>query len=203
MLRFAVDELMGDLVFTSIGEGRDLIELLAEKPDLWDVNLSAWENDSAASRFKRSGYRDGYVSFVNEVTTKPVVGVGRYTSPDAMTTLIKKERLNMIGAAHPSIADPFLPKKIEESRIDDIRECIGCNICVSGDSHFLPIRCTQNPTMREEWRRGWYPERIAPKAADESILIVGAGPAGLEAARALGLRGYRLTLADQRSKAGA
>ena len=90
MLRFAVDELMGDLVFTSIGEGRDLIEMLAEKPDLWDVNLSAWENDSAASRFKRSGYRDGYVSFVNEVTTKPVVGVGRYTSPDAMTTLIKR-----------------------------------------------------------------------------------------------------------------
>ena len=51
MLRFAVDELMGDLVFTSIGEGRDLIEMLVEKPDLWDVNLNAWENDSAASRF--------------------------------------------------------------------------------------------------------------------------------------------------------
>ena len=57
--------------------------------------------------------------------------------------------------------------------------------------------------MREEWQRGWHPERIAPKAADGSILIVGAGPAGLEAARALGLRGYRLTLAGQRSKNGA
>ena len=54
--------------------------------------------------------------------------------------------LDFIGAARPSIADPFLPKKIEEGRIDDIRECIGCNICVSGDMTMSPVRCTQNPT---------------------------------------------------------
>ena len=201
-LRFAVDELMGDLGFTSTGEGRDLIEMLAEEPDLWDVNLSSWENDSATSRFKQSGFQDDYVAFVKEVTTKPVVGVGRYTSPDAMVSLIKTGRLDMIGAARPSIADPFLPKKIEEGRVEDIRECIGCNICVSGDNHFVPIRCTQNPTMGEEWRRGWHPERIAPKSNDDSVLIVGAGPAGLEAARALGQRGYRVTLADKATEAG-
>ena len=201
-LRFAVDELMGDLGFTSTGEGRDLIEMLAEEPDLWDVNLSSWKNDSATSRFKQSGFQDDYVAFVKEVTTKPVVGVGRYTSPDAMVSLIKTGRLDMIGAARPSIADPFLPKKIEEGRVEDIRECIGCNICVSGDNHFVPIRCTQNPTMGEEWRRGWHPERIAPKSNDDSVLIVGAGPAGLEAARALGQRGYRVTLADKASEAG-
>ena len=201
-LRFAVDELMGDLGFTSTGEGRDLIEMLAEEPDLWDVNLSSWKNDSATSRFKQSGFQDDYVAFVKEVTTKPVVGVGRYTSPDAMVSLIKTGRLDMIGAARPSIADPFLPKKIEEGRVEDIRECIGCNICVSGDNHFVPIRCTQNPTMGEEWRRGWHPERIAPKSSDDSVLIVGAGPAGLEAARALGQRGYRVTLADKASEAG-
>jgi dimethylamine/trimethylamine dehydrogenase len=201
-LRFAVDELMGDMGFTSTGEGRDLIEMLAEEPDLWDVNVGLWENDSASSRFKPSGFQDDYVAFVKDITTKPVVGVGRYTSPDAMVTLINKGRLDMIGAARPSIADPFLPKKIEEGRLEDIRECIGCNICVSGDNHFVPIRCTQNPTMGEEWRRGWHPERIAPRTADETVLIIGAGPAGLEAARALGQRGYRVTLADKSSEAG-
>ena len=201
-LRFAVDELLGDIGFTSAGEGRDLIEMLAEEPDLWDVNLSAWENDSATSRFKQSGFQDDYVSFVKEVTTKPVVGVGRYTSPDLMVKLIKKGQLDMIGAARPSIADPFLPKKIEEGRIEDIRECIGCNICVSGDHHSVPIRCTQNPTMGEEWRRGWHPERIGPKTSGGNVLIVGAGPAGLEAARALGQRGYRVTLADKANEAG-
>jgi dimethylamine/trimethylamine dehydrogenase len=201
-LRFAVDELLGDIGFTSAGEGRDLIEMLAEEPDLWDVNLSAWENDSATSRFKQSGFQDDYVSFVKEVTTKPVVGVGRYTSPDLMVKLIKNGQLDMIGAARPSIADPFLPKKIEEGRIEDIRECIGCNVCVSGDHHSVPIRCTQNPTMGEEWRRGWHPERIGPKTSGGTVLIVGAGPAGLEAARALGQRGYRVTLADKANEAG-
>jgi len=199
-LRFSVDELMGDLGFTSVGEGRDLIEMLAEIPDLWDVNISDWENDSATSRFKAQGYQDDYVSFVKQVTSKPVVGVGRYTSPDAMVSLVKNGALDFIGAARPSIADPFLPKKIEDGRIEDIRECIGCNICVSGDSNFVPIRCTQNPTMGEEWRRGWHPERIAPKSSDDTVLVVGGGPAGLECARALGQRGYQVTLAEQSSE---
>ena len=127
-IRFAVDELKGSMGFTSTGEGYDLIEMLAEEPDLWDVNISSWEHDSATSRFKQSGYQDDYVSFVKKITSKPVVGVGRYTSPDAMVSLVKSGQLDMIGAARPSIADPFLPKKIEEGRVEDIRECIGCNI---------------------------------------------------------------------------
>jgi len=110
--------------------------------------------------------------------------------------------LDFIGAARPSIADPFLPRKIEEGRIEDIRECIGCNICVSGDMTVTPIRCTQNPTMGEEWRRGWHPERIAPKRSEKRVLIVGAGPAGLEAARALGQRGYEVHLAEAARELG-
>ncbi|HEV2680924.1 MAG TPA: FAD-dependent oxidoreductase, partial [Rhodanobacter sp.] len=108
----------------------------------------------------------------------------------------------MIGCARPSIADPFLPRKIEEGRIDDIRECIGCNICVSGDMTISPIRCTQNPTMGEEWRKDWHPERIAPKRSASRVLVVGAGPAGLEAARALGQRGYEVSLAEARKELG-
>ena len=200
--RFSVDELRGALGMQSGGEGRDVVEMLAEIPDLWDVNIADWENDSATSRFKQTGYQDEYVSFVKSITTKPVVGVGRYTSPDQMVSLIKNGHLDFIGAARPSIADPFLPKKIEEGRIEDIRECIGCNICVASDSTFQPLRCTQNPTMGEEWRSGWHPERIAPRAADESVLIIGAGPAGLEAARALGQRGYDVTVAEQSDRIG-
>ncbi|MEM7522317.1 MAG: FAD-dependent oxidoreductase [Pseudomonadota bacterium] len=195
-IRFGVDEMMGEEGIQKDGEGRDLVEMLAEAPDLWDVNVSDWDNDSLTSRFGKSGFQDDYVSFVKSVTTKPVVGVGRYTSPDAMVSLIRGGQLDLIGAARPSIADPFLPKKIEEGRIEDIRECIGCNICVSADYHMVPLRCTQNPTMGEEWRRGWHPERIAPKTADESVLIIGGGPSGLEAARALGQRGYDVTLAE-------
>jgi dimethylamine/trimethylamine dehydrogenase len=65
-----------------------------------------------------------------------------------------------------------------------------------------PSRCTQNPAMGEEWRKGWHPEYIRPKESDSRILIVGAGPAGLEAARALGVRGYEVALAEATTELG-
>jgi len=201
-VRFATEEFLGVDGVCADGEAREIVHMLADLPDLWDVNVSAWHNDSAPSRFAGEGAQEPFIDWVKKVTTKPVVGVGRFTSPDTMASQLKRGVLDMIGAARPSIADPFLPRKIEEGRVDDIRECIGCNICVSGDLTHTPIRCTQNPTMGEEWRKGWHPERIAPKCDEERVLIVGAGPAGLEAARALGQRGYEVHLAEASRELG-
>jgi len=201
-VRIAVDEMMDPNGITSDSEGREVIEMLAELPDLWDVNVSDWSNDSVTSRFAEEGFQEAQVAFVKRVTSKPVVGVGRFTSPDAMVSQIRRGVLDMIGAARPSIADPFLPKKIEEGRLEDIRECIGCNICVSSDFDIVPLRCTQNPTAGEEWRKGWHPEVIAPKSSGDTVLVVGAGPAGLECARALGQRGYEVHLAEAGEELG-
>ena len=199
--RISMDEFLGaDGLEKS--EAEDAIGLLAELPDLWDLVLAAWENDSVTSRFGPEGGHEPFIEGVRKLTTKPVVAVGRYTSPDRMVSVIRKGLVDLIGCARPSIADPFLPRKIEEGRPEDIRECIGCNICVSGDFTMSPIRCTQNPTMGEEWRKGWHPERIRPKASNKSVLIVGAGPAGLEAALALGKRGYDVTLAEKGTELG-
>jgi dimethylamine/trimethylamine dehydrogenase len=201
-VRFAVDELLGAQGISAAEEGREVVAMLAELPDLWDVNVSSWSNDSQTSRFAPEGFQEEFVKFVKTVTTKPVVGVGRFTSPDAMVSQVRRGILDFIGAARPSIADPFLPRKIETGDIDDIRECIGCNICVSGDYSMTPIRCTQNPTMGEEWRKGWHPERVPPRAGDDAFLVVGAGPAGLECAQLLGQRGYSVYLAEAEAHLG-
>ena len=71
-LRIAVDELLGPEGITSAGEGREVVEMLAELPDLWDVNVSAWENDSQTSRFAEEGYQEPYIGFVKRATTKPI-----------------------------------------------------------------------------------------------------------------------------------
>jgi dimethylamine/trimethylamine dehydrogenase len=195
--RFATDELQGADGLQWQYEGQDIVGLLAELPDLWDVNISGWDNDSSTSRFEPSeGYQESYTAFVKTLTSKPVVGVGRFTSADTMVSQIRRGVLDLIGAARPSIADPFLPRKIDEGRIEDIRECIGCNICVAQDMMNAPIRCTQNPTQGEEWKQGWHPESIDAAASDDAVLVVGAGPAGLESALQLANRGYQVTLAE-------
>jgi dimethylamine/trimethylamine dehydrogenase len=179
------------------------VALLAELPDLWDVNVGgSLGNDSRSSRFSQEGFQEPHVAFVKSVTSKPVVGVGRFTSPDVMVAQVKRGVLDFIGAARPSIADPFLPRKIAEGREDEIRECIGCNICRAANNEAVPLRCTQNPTIGEEWRRGWHPETMPRKTTDEGVVIVGGGPAGLECALALGRRGHEVMLAEAQRELG-
>jgi len=184
------------------GETLEMFEILAELPDLWDINVADYSLEMGVSRFVPEGALEPYIACIKSLTSKPVVSVGRFTSPDTMASQIRRGIVDFIGAARPSIADPFLPQKIEEGRLEDIRECIGCNICYTGDGKGVPIRCTQNPTMSEEWRRGWHPEHVPVKGSQSRVLVVGAGPAGLEAAHVLGKRGYDVMLAEATRELG-
>ena len=201
-LRISLEELRARASENAPSEAHEVVALLAEVPDLWDVKLDSSPTDCPPSRFAPEGSHEPVIDFVKTITSKPVVGVGRFTSPDTMVGQIRRGVLDLIGAARPSIADPFLPDKIGTGREQDIRECIGCNICISSWHDGVPVRCTQNPTAGEEWRRGWHPERIAPAAAPAAVLIVGAGPAGLECALSLGRRGYEVTLAEGADEIG-
>jgi dimethylamine/trimethylamine dehydrogenase len=201
-VRFSSDDLLKIPGETLPSEAHEIISMLADVPDLWDVKSADWTVETASARFSEQGAQEPWNGFVRPLTSKPVVGVGRFTSPDEMVSQVKRGVLDLIGAARPTIADPFLPRKVNEGREDEIRECIGCNICVSSYHAGVPVRCTQNPTMGEEWRRGWHPESIPPGDPDKSVLIVGAGPAGLECARALGQRGFAVTLAEAGEELG-
>jgi dimethylamine/trimethylamine dehydrogenase len=201
-LRISLEELRARPSEAAASEAHEVVGLLSDLPDLWDVKLDSSPTDCAPSRFAAEGSHEGIIDFVKKVTDRPVVGVGRFTSPDTMVSQIRRGVLDLIGAARPSIADPFLPHKIDAGREQDIRECIGCNICISSWHDGVPVRCTQNPTIGEEWRRGWHPERIAPAGSTATVLVVGAGPAGLECALSLGRRGYEVTLAEAADEIG-
>ena len=195
-LRISLEELRSRRSERAESQAHEVVELLADVPDLWDVKMDSSPTDCSPSRFTGEGSHEPVIDFVKKMTRKPVVGVGRFTSPDTMVSQIKRGVLDLIGGARPSIADPFLPKKIDEGREQDIRECIGCNICISSWHDSVPVRCTQNPTVGEEWRRGWHPERVSAAGSESSVLIVGGGPAGLECALTIARRGYPVSLAE-------
>ena len=204
--RIAIDSLQGPDGL-ELEEGLRFVERVAAEGlcDLWDVkisNLSGWGNDSGPSRFFKAHNQGWATQPVKAIAGVPVVQVGRLTSPDDMVAVIRDGEADFIGGARPSIADPFLPKKVKEGRPEDIRECIGCNVCIAYFHLMAPIACTQNATAMEEYRRGWHPEQFEPAPDPCSVLVVGAGPAGLECARVLGMRGFEVHLVEAGTEVG-
>ncbi|MDQ2066336.1 FAD-dependent oxidoreductase [Xinfangfangia sp. CPCC 101601] len=200
-LRISMQELRSRPSEVAESEAHEVMSYLKDAPDLFDVKMDYSAFDCAPSRYSAEGSHEQTIEFMKKVTTKPVVGVGRFTSPDTMVSMVKRGVLDLIGGARPSIADPFLPAKINEGREEDIRECIGCNICISSWHDGVWVRCTQNPTVGEEYRRGWHPEKVTKDSAG-SVLVIGGGPAGLEAALTLARRGFEVSLAEARREFG-
>lgn len=208
--RFAVDTLHGtDQGIRVEEEGAAFIELADHLVDFWDLQvggetLAFWPKDTGPARFFEENFQRKWIEQVRPHTDKPIVIVGWLTSPDTMAEMVRSGKVDIIGAARSSIADPFLPRKIEEGRVEEIRECIGCNVCVARYGYGAPIICTQNATTGEEYRRGWHPERVSQaNNRDRNVLVVGAGPAGLECAVVLAERGMeRVHLVEALSEVG-
>jgi dimethylamine/trimethylamine dehydrogenase len=197
-MRFSVDTLAAPFGVGEEGisseEGFRFMSYMDDVVDYWDlvVGGGAWGEDAGSSRSHPENHEAAFTMGAKDHTSKPVINVGRFTSPDTMVKVIRSGQADIIGQARPSIADPFLPNKIKEGNFEDIRECIGCNICVSRweQGSGATIICTQNATSGEEFRRGWHPERYTPaRNRENNVLIVGAGPAGMECAMVLGKRG--------------
>ena len=206
--RFAIDTLYGPDGVEVGEDGLKFVELVTKEGlvDLWDVNIgdiAEWGEDAGPSRFYKANHQSPWVKDVKSVANVPVLGVGRVTSPDDMAAIITSGQADIIGSARASIADPFLPNKIDEGRLEDIRECIGCNMCISRwEIGGPPLICTQNATSMEEYRRGWHPEKFTQTNKPCSVLVVGAGPAGMECARVLGECGYDVHLREAEGELG-
>lgn len=189
--RFAIEALGPGGV--GIDEALETMRMADHLVDLWDLaigGLSNSDRDLSPSRLYEEGASLQWTRRAKEATSKPVVGSGRFTDPDLMLRVITSGDLDFVGAARPGIADPFMPRKIAAGEFGRVRECVGSNRCAYSEMS-SNISCSQNATMGEEHRRGWHPERYTRAAnADQPVLIVGAGPAGLECATVLARRGF-------------
>ena len=164
-VRIAADTL--DRSGVELDEGLAFIRAADHLVDLWDVTVGAMSGAGAdrlrAVALLRAGLSAGVVG-PGQARRRPSRSWSSAGSPipTGWPSIVRGGAADLIGAARPSISDPFLPRKIEEGRYDEIRECIGCNACYSRSVCGSHLGCTQNATAGEEHRRGWHPERFEP-----------------------------------------
>ena len=125
----------------------------------------------------------------------PVMGIGRVVEPAQAAAIIAAGDADLVGMTRASIADPFLPAKARTGHAEEIRRCVGAGQgCLMRNTDGHPLTCTQNPTVGREVE--WTYETITPAATTRAVLVVGGGPAGLEAAVVAGMRGHAVTIAE-------
>ncbi len=134
---------------------------------------------------------------VKKVTEVPVIAVGRLDLETGEKALLEG-KADLIAIGRRLIADPDLPNKTAEGRLDEIKTCIGCFECIERlGSRDEGLICTINPATGREGVR-----RIQPAARVKNVWVVGSGPAGMEAARVAALRGHKVTLLEKDQKLG-
>jgi 2,4-dienoyl-CoA reductase-like NADH-dependent reductase (Old Yellow Enzyme family)/thioredoxin reductase len=147
--------------------------------------------------YKEPGFNVPMAKAMKDAVDVPVFVTGRIADPSIGEGILADGAADMIGMVRALIADPDLPKKAREGRVDDIRMCLGLSECHYIGPHRTPMTCAVNAAAGREAEM-----EIKPATKKKTVLVVGAGPAGMEAARVAALRGHHVYLADRESALG-
>ena len=183
-------------------EDAKAVAIMAEKAGIDAVSVSAYANVSTGVAFteaplvhKKAGFLD-WAAEVKSVIDIPVIVAGRL-EPDTADTAIAQGKCDFIAMGRKMLADPELPNKLIENRPADIRPCIYCYECVSQIFVNKRVKCSVNPCTGHESDTA-----ISESDNPQHILVVGGGPAGMEAARVASLRGHKVTLVERSGRLG-
>jgi 2,4-dienoyl-CoA reductase-like NADH-dependent reductase (Old Yellow Enzyme family) len=147
-----------------------------------------------------AGWEKGYARAIKDVSSKPVFLVGRITTPEVAEQLLREEHGDAICLGRQTFADPEWARKALEQHADDIRRCVAANLCWRTVSRGQRVQCVYNPAMGREGK--WGAGTLAKVAAPRKVLVLGAGPAGLECARVAAARGHQVTVLERESAVG-
>ncbi|MDN3514033.1 MAG: FAD-dependent oxidoreductase [Candidatus Brocadia sp.] len=182
-----------------LGESREIARIL-EKAGASAIHVSACNYASAFFNIPCYYLDEGcfvhLAEGVKAVVKIPVLTVGRILSPIMAENILQENKADLIVLGRTLIADPYLPGKVKEGRLEDIRTCISCNRCIESISD-KKLVCTVNPYIGKEGVSA-----ITKTTRPKKILVVGGGPAGLSTAQALSTRGHNVTLWEKESQLG-
>jgi 2,4-dienoyl-CoA reductase (NADPH2) len=131
----------------------------------------------------------------------PIQMAYRLFTPDRPNEAIGAGELDIWEICRSMIADPLMPKKVLEGREEEIRHCVACNLCLARLFRDAPMTCYINPLCAHEHDERFYPQAVSEEDKKE-VLVVGAGPAGLECAYVAAQRGHEVRVYDKRSEVG-
>lgn len=146
--------------------------------------------------YKR-GYLVPFASHMKQHLHIPVIAVGRINDPELAESILREDHADLIAIGRGLLADPDLPNKARDSRSDDIRRCVACNECISLAFARKEVACLINPELSRDGMFDLSPVQLARK-----VLVVGAGPAGIQAALTASERGHIVTLCDSNAWLG-
>jgi len=194
----------------TLEEGRVIAKTLADDGKLDYMNISGSTYISTPLVIDPMYFPLGSTTYlaasIKEVVSIPVIARGRIIDPIQAEQILESSQADLVAMTRAQIADPEIIKKTQEGRLDEIRKCLGCSEGCWGTvvnlarGFMLGMTCTMNPTVGREMLPGWY--ELIPAEKKKQVMVIGGGPAGLEAARVAASRGHQVSLYEKGPELG-
>lgn len=187
--------------FRTIEEGREMAKILEDAGvDALHVDTGCYEEwyQAITTVYSTEGHKLDVQKEIKKIVEIPVLGDGKLFSPKLAASVVNDEILDYVGLAHQMLADPYWPNKVKAGKTEDIVPCVGCNECLLAGFSGKHYYCAVNPTCYAEQ------EFALPKpdGSKRSILVIGGGPAGMEAAVTARRRGWDVELWEKEDRLG-